>query len=973
MFMIHGLIWLLVGLSVSLMGWHFPRTLLRTLSTLAFLFPGITCGLSLNNVILEKEMPIHIVLDILCFMGSDLMLLCVYTEYKYEDSAENDIHTPFVVATNCSSKTRLVTLFAKCGFWSKMLFWWLNLLMKKGREKTLDDEDLPKLHEDLKAKSCYSLFMEKSNILKEINPSAQPSILKTILLCYWKEIFIAGFFALLHSLLLNAFIKFSEGKTSFEYEGYLSVVLLFFMKIIESISQRQWYFRMRLVGLKVRSLLTTAIYKKQLRLFNAAKPMHSNGEKIPICGEVGSGKSTLLAAVLGEVPIIQGTIQRSNAHSVTGKGKQEWYNKWLTSKIDREFHSTKNGHQYHGMAKRCSLAKDFGLLPYGDLAEIGERGVNLSGGQKQRVQLARALYQNADIYLLYDPFSAVDAHTATNLFNEYVVEALSGKSVLLVTHQIDFFSSFDTVSLTSDGEILHASSYSQLLSSSQKFRDLVNAHKEMAGFEKVFSKREKLQTSGLDQLIKQEEMEVRDTGFRPYILYLNHNKGFLIFFSAAFFHLMFLLGQILLNSWMAANVDDPNVSRLRLIVVYLLIGIVSTLFLLWKQSSKAIFSELLNSLFRAPMSFYDSTPLGRILNRVSSDLSLLDLDVPHILMVAVATTINFYSNLAVLAVANWQVLFVSIAMVFLVICIQRHYFQVSTAKALMRINGTTKSFLANHLAESVAGATIIRAFKMEDYFIAKNLELIDTNASPFFHNFALVRSSRTIPSIVLPPLAPISRQSNTGDIFMPLFWLLGYRRWRRLPCPRLVSNLIVSEERIHQCMDIPSKAPPVLEENHPPVNWPTKGKIKYRHDMPLVLHGICCTFEGHKTGIISRTGSGKTTLISALFRLVEPMARKIVVDGVDISTIGLHDLRSHFGIIPQDPTLFNGTLRYNLDPLAQHTEIKCQLKDIVEEKDKGLDSLGKLVEYDQPKKLMERENSLFGQLLKEYWSNHPSA
>lgn len=192
----------------------------------------------------------------------------------------------------------------------------------------------------------------------------------------------------------------------------------------------------------------------------------------------------------------------------------------------------------------------------------------------------------------------------------------------------------------SDGEILHAGPYSQLLSSSQKFWDLVNAHKETEVFEKVSPKRHevssgeirktyaenKQEKSGHDQLIKEEEREVGDTGFRPYILYLNHEKGFLIFFSAAFFHVTFLLGQILQNSWMAANVDDPNVSTLRLIVVYLLIGIVSSLFLLCrsllmvalgKQSSKSIFSQLLNSLFRAPMSFYDSTPLGRILNRVN--------------------------------------------------------------------------------------------------------------------------------------------------------------------------------------------------------------------------------------------------------------------------------------------------------------------------------------------------------------------
>lgn len=197
----------------------------------------------------------------------------------------------------------------------------------------------------------------------------------------------------------------------------------------------------------------------------------------------------------------------------------------------------------------------------------------------------------------------------------------------------------------SDGEILCAAPYSQLLDSSKEFQDLIHAHKETAGSEGLSemtktrtteaSPREirksyteqNMPAAGVDdQLIKKEEREVGDTGFKPYILYLKQNKGFLTFGVAALCHLVFIVGQILQNSWMAANVDDPNFDSLRLILVYLLIGIVSTLFLLGRtittvvmgmQSSRALFSQLLISLFRAPMSFYDSTPLGRILSRVT--------------------------------------------------------------------------------------------------------------------------------------------------------------------------------------------------------------------------------------------------------------------------------------------------------------------------------------------------------------------
>nr|XP_023889971.1 ABC transporter C family member 10-like [Quercus suber] len=1358
-----GFTWLLVSLAVSLQGKKLPRGPLRLLSILAFLFAGIVCTLSLFGAILKKEVSIKVALDILSFPGAILLLFCTYKGYKYEASDESiseiTLYTPLNGEANGRSKSDSVcpvTTFAKAGFFGRFSFWWMNSLMKKGREKTLEDEDIPKLRKTDQAETCYLLFLEQLNKQKQKEPTSQPSILRTIIICHWKEILVSGFFALLKiltlsagPLVLNAFILVAEGKESFKYEGYVLAIALFFSKSIESLAQRQWHFRCRLIGLKVRSLLTAAIYKKQLRLSNAARlthsggeimnyvtvdayrigefpfwfhqtwttslqlcialvilyravglatiaslvvivltvlcnvplaklqhefqsklmaaqderlkastealinmkvlklyawekrfknaienlrkveykwlsavqlrksydiflfwtspvlvsvatfgacyflkvPLHANnvftfvatlrlvqdpirsipevigvviqakvaftrilkfleapelqstdiqrktnvdsvndtiliksanfsweensskpalkninleirpGEKVAICGEVGSGKSTLLAAILGEVPLIQGTTQ------VYGKIAYVSQTAWIQTGTIQEnilFGSEMDSQRYRETLERCSLVKDLELLPYGDLTEIGERGVNLSGGHKQRIQLARALYQNADIYLMDDPFSAVDAQTATSLFNDYVMEALSGKTVLLVTHQVDFLPAFDSVLLMSDGEILQAAPYHQLLALSQEFQDLVNAHKETAGSDRLAdvtaaqgvgtAKRDirntyvekQFEGSKGDQLIKLEEKEIGDTGFRPYLQYLNQNKGFLYFSMATLCYIIFVIGQISQNSWMAANVENPNVSTLRLITVYLLIGISSTLVLLARslfsvvlglQSSKSLFSQLLNSLFLAPMAFYDSTPLGRILSRVSSDLSIVDLNVPFSFIFVVGATTNAYANLGVLAVVTWQVLFVSIPMLFLAILLQRYYF--SSAKAFMRINGTTKSFIANHLSESLAGAMTIRAFEEEDRFFAKNLELIDRNASPFFHSFAanewliqrleilsaVVLASSALCMVLLPP-----RTFSSGLIGMALSYGLSLNMSLvfLIQDHCTLANYIISVERLNQYMHIPSEAPEVIEGNRPPTNWPSMGKveihdlqIRYRPDAPLVLRGISCTFEGgHKIGIVGRTGSGKTTLIGALFRLVEPARGKIIVDGIDISMIGLHDLRSRFGIIPQDPTLFNGTVRFNLDPLSQHSDKeiwevleKCQLDEVVKEKETGLDSLvledgsnwsqgqrqlfclgrallrrsrvlvldeatasidnatdtilqrkirtefadctvitvahriptvmdstmvlaisdGKIVEYDEPMKLMKREGSLFGQLVKEYWSHLQSA
>ncbi|KAL8134638.1 hypothetical protein AgCh_009603 [Apium graveolens] len=372
----------------------------------------------------------------------------------------------------------------------------------------------------------------------------------------------------------------------------------------------------------------------------------------------------------------------------------------------------------------------------------------------------------------------------------------------------------------------------------------------------------------------------------------------------------------------------------------------------------------------------------------------------------------------------------------------------------MRINGTTKSLVANHLAESLAGAMTIIAFKEDNRFFSKTLDLIDINASPYLHKFAAnewliqrletfsatVLSSSALCMVLLPP-----GTFSPGFIGMALSYGLSLKS-----------------------SQVGSIGPEVNIEMRPPNSWPAVGKvdiqdlqIKYRPAGPLVLSGISCTFEGgDKIGIVRRIGSGKTTLIGALFRLVEPSGGKIVVDSIDISTIGLQDLRSRFGIIPQDPTLFNGTVRYNLDPLSQHTDQeiwevlgKCQLMETVREKVAGLDSLvvedglnwnmghrqlfclgrallrrskvlvldeatasidnatdltlqdtirtefinctvimvahriptvmdcrmilaindGKLVEFDKPMHLMKKEGSLFGRLVKEYWSQYHSA
>ncbi|KAK7380438.1 hypothetical protein VNO78_32949 [Psophocarpus tetragonolobus] len=919
-----------------------------------------------------------------------------------------------------------VTPFAKAGFLSRMSFWWLNPMMKRGQDKTLEDEDIPKLREldqaetklqhkfqsklmvaqderlkassealvNMKVLKLYAWATHFKNAVERLRNS-ELKLLGAVqlrkaynIILFWSSpvlVSAASFGACyflkipLHANNVFTFVATlrlvqEPGTAIPDVVGVVIQAKIAFARIFKFLEAPELHsanFRSRCFDDSIRDLISIKsaefswegnVSKSTLRNINLNI---RHGQKLAICGEVGSGKSTLLATILGEVPMTKGTMK------VFGKFAYVCQTAWIQTGTIQEnilFGSDLDANRYQETLRRSSLLKDLELFPHGDLTEIGERGVNLSGGQKQRIQLARALYQNAD---------------------EYIIDGLKGKTVLLITHQVDFLPAFDSVLLMSKGEILEAGSYHHLLTSSLEFQHLVNAHKETVGSNNPMnvtsshrhatSAREITQafmektfkTTNGNRLIKQEEREIGDTGLKSYLQYLNQMKGYIYFFVASLSHLMFVICQILQNSWMAANVDNSRVSTLQLIVVYFFIGAISTIFLCTRtllvvalgiQSSRHLFLQLINSLFRAPMSFYDSTPLGRILSRVSSDLSIADLDLPFILSFNVVGAIFFYSNLTVLAFVAWQVLVVSIPMVYVAIRFQRYYF--STAKEVMRLNGTTKSFVANHVAETTAGVVTIRAFEEENRFLEKNLNLIDINASPFFHSFAsnewLIQKLEIVSAVVLASTAlclvmlpPGTFSSGFVGMALSYGFTLNASLVFLIQNQCSLENYIISVERLNQYMHIPSEAEEVIEGNRPPSNWPVAGKvelndlqIRYRPDGPLVLHGITCTFKaGHKIGIVGRAGSGKSTLIGALFRLVKPAGGKIVVDGIDIFSIGLHDLRSRFGVIPQDPTLFNGTVRYNLDPLSQYSDHaiwevlgKCQLREAVQEKEEGLNS-----------------------------------
>ncbi|XP_034678524.1 ABC transporter C family member 3-like [Vitis riparia] len=731
------------------------------------------------------------------------------------------------------------------------------------------------------------------------------------------------------------------------------------------------------------------------------------GMRVAVCGTVGSGKSSLLSCMLGEVPKISGILQLCGTKAYVAQSP------WIQSgKIEENilFGKEMDRERYERVLDACSLKKDLEVLSFGDQTVIGERGINMSGGQKQRIQIARALYQNADIYLFDDPFSAVDAHTGTHLFKECLLGLLGSKTVIYVTHQVEFLPAADLILVMKDGRVTQAGKYNEILNSGTDFMELVGAHKKalsalnsveagslseklsihedsdnIGGTSEVVEKEENRggqngKAEEIDgpkgQLVQEEEREKGKVGLWVYWKYIRTAYGGALVPFILLSQILFQLLQIGSNYWMAwaSPVSDdvkPAVRGSTLIIVYVALAVGSSFCVLSRamllvtagyKTATILFNKMHLCVFRAPMSFFDATPSGRILNRASTDQSTIDTTMPMQVGAFAFQLIQLLGIIAVMSQVAWQVFIVFIPVIATCIWYQQYY--IPSARELSRLAGVCKAPVIQHFSETIAGSMTIRSFDQESRFRDTNMKLVDGYIRPKFNiagamewlcfrldmlssatfAFSLVFLISVPEGVIDPGIAglAVTYGLNLNMIQAWVMWNL---------CN--MENKIISVERILQYTSIPSEPPLVIEENRLACSWPSHGEVdiqdlqvRYAPHMPLVLRGLTCTFlGGMKTGIVGRTGSGKSTLIQTLFRIVEPAAGQIMIDGTNISSIGLHDLRSRLSIIPQDPTMFEGTVRSNLDPLEEYSDEqiwealdKCQLGDEVRKKEGKLDS-----------------------------------
>ncbi|XP_061082797.1 multidrug resistance-associated protein 4 [Conger conger] len=720
-----------------------------------------------------------------------------------------------------------------------------------------------------------------------------------------------------------------------------------------------------------------------------------------VIGPVGAGKSSLLSTILGELPPEKGVVKVRGA--LTYASQQPYvFPGTIRSNIlfGKELHPQK----YEKVLRACALTRDMELLPDGDLTVIGDRGATLSGGQKARVNLARAVYQDADIYLLDDPLSAVDAEVGRHLFEKCICGILRKKPRILVTHQLQYLKAADQILVLKEGHMVARGSYSELQRSGLDFTSLLK-HEEEEEVQGVEPRCRTLsQTSmrsqsssllsvkdGADQLPAEQVQSVAEEtrsegkiGLSLYWKFFRAGANTVMLLLLIALNIFAQVSYILQDWWLAywssmqeklnvtataAHSNGLNQTRTPtetldlnlylgvytgLTVAIIVFGFLRSLlfFNVLVRSGQALHDRMFQSILRTPIRFFDINPIGRILNRFSKDIGHLDSQLPWTFVDFIQV---FLQILGVIAVATSVIpwILIPVLPLLIVFIVLRRYF-LQTSRDIKRLESTTRSPVFSHLSSSLQGLWTIRAFKAEERF----QEAFDAHQN--LHSeawFLFLTSSRWL-AVRLDAICAIfvtitsfgclllRNDMEAGSVGLALSYavtLMGMFQWGVRQSAE-VENMMTSVERVVEYTELENEAPWVTQ-TRPPAEWPKMGCVtfdrvnfSYSTDGPVVLKNMKAVFlPREKVGIVGRTGAGKSSLVSALFRLAEPEG-KIFIDGVLTSEIGLHDLRQKMSIIPQDPVLFTGSMRKNLDPFSQHTDEdlwnaldEVQLKGVVEE------------------------------------------
>ncbi|EGI58008.1 Putative multidrug resistance-associated protein lethal(2)03659 [Acromyrmex echinatior] len=714
-------------------------------------------------------------------------------------------------------------------------------------------------------------------------------------------------------------------------------------------------------------------YEKENTLHNINIDVRPN-ELIAVVGQVGAGKSSLINVILKELRLYKGFIQ------INGKIAYASQEPWLFAGSVRQnilFGRKMDQIRYNHVIEVCQLKRDFSLLPYGDKTIIGERGISLSGGQRARVNLARAVYADADIYLMDDPLSAVDAHVGKYMFEKCISKYLGNKTRILVTHQLQYLHNVDRIIVLKNGTIQAEGTYDELSSMRLDFGQLLENQwevneKSSPSLLASISRRnshtsiKSLNSFMIDDTSKQgpaEVAEMRTVGNvsgRVYTNYLRAGGNWCVISIVA---MLFILTQLAAGSsdfflaqWIEIEEHFMNqtengviedlrspLTRMQCVYIYsglivltICITLIRSLIFFWTcmRSSVRLHDHMFRSISRATMRFFNTNTSGRILNRFSKDMGGVDEMLPTLFMDSVQISLWMLSITVLVAISNvWLLIptaFVGIVFYYL------RTFYLATSRSVKRLEGTTRSPVFAHLNATLQGLPTIRAFGAETILMKEFDNHQDLHSSATYIFIASTRAFGLwldIVCILYIALVTLSflmldnygRGSRNGEYvglaITQSINITGMFQWGMRQSAEL-ENQMTSVERILEYSKVDSEPPlESIPDKKPKSEWPQEGKIEFKNvflryaplEPPVLKDLTFVIFPREKIGIVGRTGAGKSSLIQALFRLAN-VDGLIEIDKVNTNQIGLHDLRSKISIIPQEPYLFSGTLRRNLDP-----------------------------------------------------------
>lgn len=754
------------------------------------------------------------------------------------------------------------------------------------------------------------------------------------------------------------------------------------------------------------------------------------GELCAVVGRVASGKSTLCSAVLNE------TFLKSGEVTLNGKVAYAAQSPWILNATLRDnilFGQPMNEAKYNEVIRVCQLEHDLEMLEDGDLTDIGERGINLSGGQKARVSVARAAYADADTIIFDDPLSALDPEVAKQLFMDCIVEYMKGKTRLLITNQIQFLSSCDTVVALKKGEVIETGSYDDLIADPKSEVNRLLSKSSVGKSSRSTSHEPKKEEAKRDDtkdaktpnavkdrktLVTKEERNIGAVSLSVYFKYISSGGGMGKFLLVYFGFILSVGNGLATNSWISYWTTDSNYekhSEAFYLGIYFMLSISLGLVTFFRAyllaafgvaASEKLHENLLKSVLSAPQSFFDTTPLGRILSRFSKDIYSIDLELSDYFDFFLFCSLQVAVSLAtILFVTPWFGVAIP-PLAFFYFRFLNYFREVS--RETKRLDSISRSPVYSHFSETLGGLSTIRAFHASGRFKDEFEEKIDSNTQAYYNNksadrwlsvrLEMIGASIAGLAAVFSSQVAISSAKNgdTDDNFSSLAGLsltfaismTGLLQWCVRSFAQLEAAMNSGERILYYTEEIPQEAPWTSEElvekskgtvpsnkdaaafaivasggkaAERDANWPSTGAItlnnlrmRYRPETPLVLKGLNVTIKGgERIGVVGRTGSGKSSLLLTLLRLVEPdlemesgkYEAPITIDGVDTLRIGLRELRSSLGIIPQNPVLFSGTIRSNMDPFSQfnddeiwHALEQCGLKVAVEAMPSGLDS-----------------------------------